>query len=154
MSLNRIRISKEQADFVKSLLSEDGSTGPFQTYADIIAFAAALGVIQKHSVSVTNPAKEPAPISVEIFVSRGYDWLFKLLAIALTQDPKILSVHDPQAEEQRLRIFEEYANGGLEKLRERLKGSVDYTERISLIINQTRSKKQDTPDEFDLSRFL
>ncbi|MEY3402832.1 MAG: hypothetical protein RLZZ86_2448, partial [Cyanobacteriota bacterium] len=40
----RIRVAKDKADLVKSLTSADGGTGPFQTFADVIVFAAALGV--------------------------------------------------------------------------------------------------------------
>jgi hypothetical protein len=35
-----------------------------------------------------------------------------------------------------------------------LRGTVDYTERLLLIINQERLAKKYTDEEFDLSRFL
>lgn len=155
MAVNRIRVAKDKAELVRSLLDTKDTTGPFQTYADVIAFAAALGISRKKRSPVTDTSKnEPSPIAVEIFISRGYDFLIKLLAISETKDPKILSTVDGNAENERINIFEEYANGGLEILREELRGSVDYTERLLLVMSAERFKTDTPPGEFDLSRFL
>lgn len=155
MAVPRIRVAKDKAELVQVLVNMQGGAGPFQTYADVLAFAAALGAKHNRRVPLGPIAtKEPGPISLEIFVSRGYDVTIKLLAIAATKDPKILSVYDSEIEAQRVQIFEEYANGGLEKLREDLRGSVDYTERILLILNACRFSTDMPPAEFDLTRFL
>ncbi|PSF38351.1 DNA phosphorothioation-associated protein 4 [Aphanothece hegewaldii CCALA 016] len=154
MSIHRVRIAKDKAEFVQSLVDFNGNYGPFQTYADAIAFAAALGMNAKKRVALGMVAKEPAPINLEIFISRGYDSLVKLLAVAATQDLSILSVYDAIAEAQRVEIFEEYANGGLEQLQEELKGSVDYTERLLLMLNTERLKEQISDSDFDLGKFL
>lgn len=155
MAVPRIRVAKDKAEFVQTLVEGDGSTSPFQTYADVLAFAAALGAKAKRRVPLgTISTAEPAPISLEIFISRGYDVLMKLLAIAETGEAKILSAYDPNAETQRVQIFEEYANGGLEKLREELRGAVDYTERLLLVLSAERFPEERTAGEFDLTRFL
>jgi dnd system-associated protein 4 len=39
----------------------------------------------------------------------------------------------------RNQIFEEYANGGLELLQNELRGAVDYTERIVLMLSYERN---------------
>lgn len=155
MALPRIKVAKDKAELVRNLLDAKGTTAPFQTYADVIAFAASLGAKHQHRVPIKEVSNnEPAPISLEVFISRGYDSLIKLLAITETQDIKIIAPHDLKAEEQRMAIFEEYANGGLEKLKEELRGAVDYTERLLLIFNAERFKEEPTDEEFDLSRFL
>ncbi len=155
MALPRIKVAKDKAELVQKLLDTKGTTGAFQTYADVIAFAASLGAKYQKRVAFQEISKgEPAPINLEIFISRGYDSLIKLIAVVETQDIKILSTQDIEAEEQRILIFEEYANGGLEKLREDLRGAVDYTERLLLILSTERFKQEDTQEEFDLSRFL
>lgn len=154
MGANRIRVAKDKAELVKALVVSEGTTGPFQTYADAIAFAAALGAKRKKRSPLGTISKEPAPIALEIFVSRGYDLAIKLLAIAQTKDAKILSPLDGAAEEKRIHLFEEYANGGLEILRDELRGAVDYSERILLILSGEREKKEQPEEEFDLSRFL
>lgn len=155
MGTNRIRVAKDKADLVKALTISNGTTGPFQTYADVMVFAAALGVKRKkRSPLEAISTKEPAPIALEVFVSRGYDLAMKLLAIAETKDAKILSLFDESAEEKRNHIFEEYANGGLEILRDELRGSVDYSERILLILSSERLKKVSSEEGFNLSKFL
>lgn len=151
----RIKIAKDKADLVQSLVqTNNNNLGVFQTYADVMAFAAALGRKYKKRSTVDIIAKEPSPISLEIFSSRGYDLLIKLLAISETEDPKIISAYDITAEEKRAIIFEEYANGGLEKLQEQLKGSVDYAERILLILTEERFPKSSLEQDFDLTKFL
>lgn len=150
----RIRIAKDKADFVQSLVQINNNIGVFQTYADLIAFAAAFGRKYQKRSSLESFAKEPSPISIEVFISRGYDLLIKLLAIAESEEPKIISAYEITAEEKRAIIFEEYANGGLEKLQEELKGAVDYAERILLILTEERFKKQPTETDFDLTKFL
>lgn len=154
MGANRIRVAKDKADLVKSLVDLPGTTGPFPTYADVMVFAASLGAKRKKRSPLGTIAKEPNPIAIEVFVSRGYDRVLKLLAIADTQDTKILSPTDEIAEEKRIHIFEEYANGGLDILRNELRGAVDYSDRLLLILSAERFKKETPEEGFDLSRFL
>ncbi len=154
MGANRIRVAKDKADLVKALVDSGSTTGPFQTYADVMVFAAALGAKRKKRSPLGTITKEPSPIALEVFISRGYDLVFKLLAIRETKDPKIISLLDETSEEKRSHIFEEYANGGLEILRDELRGAVDYSERILLILSAERFKEESSEDGFDLSRFL
>ena len=155
MALPRIRIAKDKAELVQKLLDAKGTTGAFATYADIIAFAASLGAKhQMRSPLGEVSQSEPAPISLEVFISRGYDRLIKLIAVMETQDIKILSTEDTVIEAERISIFEEYANGGLEKLHHELRGAVDYSERLVLILNSERYSNESSDEEFDLSRFL
>lgn len=155
MSSNRIRIAKDKAELVKALTIASETTGPFQTYADVMVFAAALGAKRKKRVTLGEISKkEASPIAFEVFVSRGYELAIKLLAIAETKDTKILSPTDVESEERRIQIFEEYANGGLEILQEELRGAVDYTERLLLMLISERTKSEQPAEEFDLSRFL
>lgn len=153
----RIRVAKDKAELVKALTSSDGETGPFQTFADVIVFAASLGAKHKKRVALGEISKrEPGPIGLEIFVSRGYDRVIKLLSVTKTQDIKILSMDEANKEFLRNHIFEEYANGGLEILQNELRGAVDYTERILLMLSYERTNKgeEKQEEEFDLSKFL
>jgi dnd system-associated protein 4 len=151
----RIKIAQDKATLVQSLVSSaDNSQGIFSTYADLIAFAAAMGKQSEQRLPLESIAKEPSPISLEVFISRGYDVLIKLIAITETEEPKIISAYSATAEEERVKIFEEYANGGLFELQTKLKGAVDYSDRILLLLNQQRLQKSSPPENFDLSRFL
>lgn len=152
MGAIRIKIAKDKADFVKSLTKEEN--GPFQTYADAIAFAAALGARRKKRLPFNQISKEPSPIDLDIFISRGYDLEMKLIALADTKKPKIISSNNDEAEKERIHIFEEYANGGLEILKDELRGSVDYTEGLLLILLSELDKPEQPAEEFDLSLFL
>lgn len=154
MALPRIKVAKDKAELVQKLLDTKETTGAFQTYADVIVFAASLGAKYQKRIPLKEISNsEPAPVSLEVFISRGYDWVIKLIAVKETQDIKTLSTDDPQAEEERVKIFEEYANGGLAKLRDELRGALDYTERLLLILSAERFQEE-TDEEFDLSRFL
>ncbi|MBD2339206.1 DNA phosphorothioation-associated protein 4 [Calothrix sp. FACHB-156] len=151
----RIRVAKDKAELVKALTSSDGETGPFQTFADVIVFAAALGVKHKKRVPLGDISKrEPSPIRVEYFASVGNDVVIKLLGITETQDINILSAYEEEYETQRNHIFEEYANGGLEILQNELRGAVDYSERILLFLSYQRIQQEEQEEEFDLSKFL
>ncbi|MEY3333749.1 MAG: hypothetical protein RLZZ176_2049 [Cyanobacteriota bacterium] len=151
----RIRVAKDKADLVKALISSDGGYGPFQTFADVIVFAAALGVKHKKRVPFEEVSKrEPAPIGQEHFVIRGYDLVIRLLAIVEVKDLNILSINDDSLESKRLRLFEEYANGGLEILQNELRGAIDYSDRLLLILMNERFKEESQEENFDLSRFI
>jgi dnd system-associated protein 4 len=84
----------------------------------------------------------------------------KLIAIAATENINVISPDRADVEQQRIQIFEEYANGGLDILDRELCGAVDYTERILLMlsISMNRSIEIDSTDsdavEFDLRKFL
>lgn len=151
----RIRVAKDKADLVKALTSSDGGTGPFQTFADVIVFAAALGAKHKKRVPLGEISKrEPSPIRLEYFASVGNDVVIKLLGMTETQDIKILSINEEEYDTQRNHIFEEYANGGLEILQNELRGAVDYSERILLFLSYERMNEEKQDEEFDLTKFL
>lgn len=150
MAVHRVRVAKDKASLVQSLTQDT-----FTTYADAIMFAAAYGGRHHKYVPLeTAISKDPAPVSLEIFLSRGYDWVIKLIAIAQGQDSAILSPYHPQAQVERVRLVETAANGGLELLEEELRGAVDYNDRLLLILNQERFAISKPPDNFDLTRFL
>jgi dnd system-associated protein 4 len=170
MSENRIRVAKDKAELVKSLIASTENNSPFGTFADVILFAAVLGAKHKQRRALGEISKkEPGPISIEILLARGYDPVMKLIAIAATENINVISPDRSDFEQQRIQIFEEYANGGLDILEQELRGSVDYTERILLMLSvpkQTRlGERLETnfnpedlgatvPEEFDLSKFL
>ncbi|MDV2995081.1 MAG: hypothetical protein N4J56_004735 [Chroococcidiopsis sp. SAG 2025] len=43
MAANRIKIAKDKAELVKALVASNEKTAPFQTYVEVMMFAAALG---------------------------------------------------------------------------------------------------------------
>ena len=98
-------------------------------------------------------ARDLDPIRRDYFNNNRCELVINLLAISETPDHNILA-DDEKSDDQRIKIFEEYANGGLEILQEELRGAVDYSERIVLILSSEREKQEQQEEDFDLSRFL
>jgi dnd system-associated protein 4 len=84
----------------------------------------------------------------------GSDCLIKLIVINQTKNLRTLSVSEQEHGIERNLIFEEYANGGLEILQAELRGSVDSSERILLMLNSERFDNPGAKEEFDLTKFL
>ncbi|BAY15538.1 hypothetical protein NIES21_13550 [Anabaenopsis circularis NIES-21] len=152
MAANRIKVAKDKAELVKSLVASKDTTGPFQTYVEVMVFAAALGAKHKKRVPIEGIAKDISPLRQDYF-SNSFALLINLLAITETKDIKILSEED-FADEQRIHIFEEYANGGLEIIQNELRGAVDYSERLLLMLSSERFNNEGEEEEFNLSKFL
>ena len=153
MSRNYVKIAKDKADLFQQLCDKNAAAGLFETHADLMAFAGALGLRYNQRIPLTNISKEPSPIDINIFISRGYETLIKLIAMTEIKDINILT-NEPEMEEQRILFFEEYANGGLEILRQELKGIVDYTEQILLMMTNERGEQESSSSDFDLTKFL
>ncbi|MEO0532555.1 MAG: DNA phosphorothioation-associated protein 4 [Cyanobacteria bacterium P01_A01_bin.123] len=150
MALARIHFSEDKAEFVRSLKASDFENGPFQTYADIVIFSAALGYNYRKRVLLGNYSrKDPDAVLQEQLRN---PFIIQLIAIAETRDPKILS-DQKENEIQRIELFEEYVNGGLEILSNELNGVVDYTEKILLMLKLAKQSNVQSQD-FDLSKFL
>ncbi len=151
MSDRLIRISKDKADLVVNLVEE--STTPFETYADVMVFAASLGYSRNKLIPLTDIAKKPEPIRPNIFTHREYDITINLLAISSTGNQNILG-SDENSNSEKIKIFEEYANGGLEIIKDRLRGSIDYLDTILLLLASEKNHSQRDDREFDLSCLL
>lgn len=150
----RVRIDQNKAPLVQSLVfNHNNPEGVFETYADIVAFAAAIGKKYDCRLPLEHISQEPSPISLDVFISRGYDLLINILAITTMDDLQYFSEDGQDRDDQRIIIFEEYANGGLSYLQEKLVGAIDYQERLLLLLNQERDSFG-SMEEFDLSRFL
>jgi dnd system-associated protein 4 len=132
MAIARVKIAKDKAELVKALKDGSDMNGPFQTYADVIAFAAALGFHQGKRLPFGEISiKDPDQVPQDQFKNKQ---IIDLIALNETRDPKILLDNDT-CDRQRIEIFQEYANGGFEFLSQKLMGSVDYLDQILLLLN-------------------
>ena len=93
-----IRIAKDKADLVVDL--KEQSTTPFETYADVIVFAASLGYSRNKSIALTKFATKPEAVRLNTFSGRGYDTAINLLAISHTKNQKILG-NDEEANNEK-----------------------------------------------------
>ncbi|MFB8382558.1 DNA phosphorothioation-associated protein 4 [Streptomyces rubiginosohelvolus] len=135
---DRLRRPAEHEDLIGAL---SGKEGPFNAMVDVLMFAALLGQNHKKREPFD---KAGEPIRLSVMEGRQYgDVLIDMVAVAeLPDDPKILS-DDRQPE--RVRIFEEYANGGLNYIRGEVNasGGQDYVSIISNMVMDTLT----APDE-------
>jgi len=152
MALARVQISEDKAELVKALRDAEGGTGPFQTYADVLAFAGMLGISRAKRVQLGKfSRKDPDAVPQDQF--RNNLAIISLIAAISTEELRIL-LPDEECDAIRVQIFQEYVNGGLEILQTELQGIVDYSEQILLLLNIERNKEKVNTEEFDLSRFL
>lgn len=151
MADTRIKVAKDKAKLVKSLKTGEGSTGLFQTYYELLVFAAALGIKRGKMIPVKegDSSKEIDPIRQEQFASKGYDQVINLIAVAHTKDPNILGANE-EAEQKRIEIFEAYANGGLELLQDAVRGAQDKTKQVQLLLETVRKQSDLDANTFEL----
>ncbi len=145
----RIKVAKDKAKLVKALRAGEGSTGPFQTYADVVAFGAAFGFSRRKRVPFDQISRgNPDPIPADQFKNRS---LIDLIAVAETRDPNILSSSDEKLQEKAT-IFEEYANGGFEILENYLSGIIDLSKQILLLLQSSEVRIES--ESLDILDFL
>jgi dnd system-associated protein 4 len=147
----RIAYSKDKSEVIRRLQSAEDSTGPFALIADVLVFAAALGIRRNRRSSLAEPLAEP--IRQSVFDRQGYDTMMNL--IALHADPRAAVLADSDdAVIARARAFEEYANGGLEVLQEEIRGARDVLEMVVLMINAERSVPDEGSGVFELAKLI
>lgn len=134
-------------DTVLKDLVDRGS--PFPTYRDALVFAAALGWHQKRRNELKDQATGE-PIRWSTMTNRlGTEDLVDMIAAAASDDPQILTA--PRLNE-RIRIFEEYANGGLEYLKGALasRGAASVTDVVNDVVRRAlRPPEESEAPELD-----
>ena len=147
----RIKVAKDKAKLVKALRAGDDSTGLFQTYYEVLVFAAALGAKRGKFVPIKEGdfSKEIDPIRQEQFASKGYDQVINLLAVMHDKNPKVLG-NTQDDEEKRVVIFEGYVNGGLELLQDIVRGTEDFSKQVLLAITTEKARSQSNDEFIDL----
>lgn len=110
-----IRIRRPQQH--EALLQELRDDGTFPTFRDILLFAAAVGAQVKRRVEFTSSGGDP--IRYETLKEPAFsEALINMLAAYENPDDAEIMAGTRLGE--RLRIFEEYANGGLEYIQEQV----------------------------------
>ncbi len=150
----RVSIEKGYAEFVQSMSTRDGDTGitPFATTADLVGFAAAYGASEADPLPLKDKADRPSPIRYEVFVTRGFESLIDLLAAFNRNDVRALKASEESLNE-RIEIFEGYANAGIQRMKAKLDPFADKMEGLELLLASSRKSSkqgQDSPDLSDL----
>jgi dnd system-associated protein 4 len=113
MPAGDIRVRRPQQ--YEALMVELRHEAAFATYRDILLFAAAVGASAQRRVPFTNSGE---PIRYETLKEPMFsETLINMIAANEVDDPEIM---DSTRAGERVRIFEEYANGGLEYIQEQV----------------------------------
>lgn len=109
--MRRVRRPAQHETLLKHLASDEG---PFGTLAEVLTFAAGLGYAEGRREPLDASGEQ---IDFDVFQRLGVDGFIDMLAAAVNEDVTILSA---EKSDDRLTIFEEFANGGLDVLQARL----------------------------------
>jgi dnd system-associated protein 4 len=108
-----IRVRRPQQ--YEALMLELRQEAAFATFRDILLFAAAVGAHIRRQVSFTSSGE---PIRYETLKEPMFsETLVNMIAASEIDDPEIM---DSTRLGERIRMFEEYANGGLEYIQEQV----------------------------------
>ncbi len=91
--------------------------GRFPYFRDILLFAAAVGYRNDRRVAFQRASGDPIRYETLIGPAFSEALINMIAANVVTDDPEIM---DGARIEERIRIFEEYANGGLEYIQEQV----------------------------------
>ena len=139
MPEGKIRIPKDKVVLIKELTDAESAKKVFNSMADCMTFAAAYGYSKGKRISFQEAASDP--IRYHIFEGNNYDTFFNLLAMDVENDAHVLGDSDEMFE-KRTKIFEEYANGGLDLLQSELQNSNDALEPLFTIISKQIKRNQ------------
>jgi len=98
-------------EIYEEMLDELRNKGVFKTYKDALMFAACLGYDREKRIEFS---KSSEPVNLQIFSGEFNHTILNMLAVAETLDPACMG---RDKEDEKVRIFEEYACGGLEILK-------------------------------------
>jgi dnd system-associated protein 4 len=129
------------------MLTDEEAGGVFQTFKDLMVFAAALGFASERRVEFERSA-EPIPWSV--FGGPQDEAMVNMIAATEEETLDILS---NARFDDRLRIFEEYAMGGLDVLSERFQAeTAGVLESLVKLVQDTEVRGEEPSDLGDLLR--
>ena len=133
---NDVRRPKEFEQILYDLCQSDKRV--FLSYKDALVFAACLGFETQTKTSFDKTSEQ---VGTHIFKGEFDDAVFQILSLCETGDPMMMSEASVSA---RIKIFEEYAAGGLEILKSRVyDGPEEWDSALSALISEfgeTKSK--------------
>lgn len=127
----RVRRPKDKDELLDQLVDGDGNA--FQARYEALTFCAALGYARGKRLPFEESGER---IRWEQFQAVGAGGLTSMLAVATSEDREVLA---PERLEERIAVFEEYANGGLEVLQSELDKRPKMTPRevvLQLVLDE------------------
>jgi dnd system-associated protein 4 len=145
----RVRRPADKAELIARLA--EGNDAVFPSMRDLFVFAAALGKVDERRRPLTRAAKDP--IRLDLFrADAGHELLLQSLAVLAHPDDAEILREDRV--DERIEIFEEYVNGGLELLQEHLDaGKLKTDDEVIMAMLSAYFDHQDGGDDVNLSQF-
>lgn len=111
----------QYGDVVKYLLKrpeekDEDKNGVFRTNMEVMVFAAAVGLHSDNRQPVESKTHEISTLTFERGGKDEYSYIFIIPLIAMGDSPDFNTLRDNVGEEKCIRIFQEYAAGGLQIL--------------------------------------
>jgi dnd system-associated protein 4 len=111
----RIMRATDKSDLIEDLMSED--IGVFREIWRLLLFAAQIGIKKGRKEPLKSVDSGKGIDQATFGNSSAWPGILYLMSIAETGDASLLS-GDNSGDDQRISLFEEYANGGLSELKE------------------------------------
>jgi len=155
MMRDRVFASSDKSDLFEKLskTKQKNDEWLFENNKDIFLFAVALGWKYKKRIPLK---KRQTEIPLAVFQkSRDNIHYIDLIALAENRDVYILNWDDEKKVEEKLLIVEEYANGGLEVLRNKLFNSSGHLyDNLLLLVKETCGAKQVVDNLTDIDELV
>lgn len=136
---DRVRRPRDKEGLLNQLIEQ---RTPFSTYRDVMIFSAAVGISHKKKLAFDQTSE---PIPWQVMSGTGGETLINLIALV---DESNLELLEQDRFEDRLRLFEEYANGGLEIIQQRVAtspgGALDAIRQ--LVSDQRKQEAAEEPE--------
>jgi len=138
-------------DELLNKLTDKEKGGIFETYKDVMLFAAALAAYNAEQKPLQGKSSEP--IDYNIFSKKSdNEALIHLLAIYNRDDITILS---DENSDERVKILEEYANAGLDIIDQKIRSSATTLDAILGLIQETGEKNKVKERDFsDIAKYF
>ena len=137
---NDVRRPKQYEDMLLDICQSDKKI--FLSYKDALVFAACLG----YSKSIKEPFdKTSEQVGMHIFKGEFDESIFQCIGLCETKDPVIMSDDNLK---KRIRLFEEYAAGGLEVIKSRIyEGPEEWDSALVGLISDYESGEKKILDD-------
>lgn len=111
----------------------DTGSPVFETIMDLLIFAAGVGFEKKRRTPVAGSGKA---VPVRIFENNNKEGYIFMVALAEKKDPLVLAT---EHEDETVRIFEEYAAGGLEEIAAWLAENPTDISGVQALVSKTQA---------------
>ena len=129
-----VRRPKQFEEMMKRLCQEESRI--FLTYKDALVFAACLGYSRGKKQAFE---KTSEPVGLHIFKGDYDAAIFNCIGLSITGDPHIMGA---ERESERIRMFEEFACGGLEIIEEEIYKGAGTWDQLMLGLVASQSKPE------------